>query len=410
MPNTVKTHASTENYSTLLRWSMFILASLFYSLDYFQHTAPSVLITPIADSMHISFVTVGKIMSIYFPIYALSQIPAGYVIDKLGIRFALSLACLITSIGLAVMAYPSELFLIIGRVLIASGSAFAFIGALKTADLWLSKKIFPIAVGITNTLGVLGGVMGKPFLEEMIQVYSWHTAIFYISIFGFVLALILFLFLRMPQSSKEKEPAKASSFKVEKSAFKDIKLYLIALYAGIMVGTIVNAFSELYDVVFLTKTFALSAEKAATISSLMFIGIAVGGPLHGVIAKFFKQTKTWMIIASIGAMVSFASIIMIPNGFYHTEILSLSYFLAGFFVSSMLLAFAVVRTQYPEAMHATIFALINMIIGLCGFVFQWSLGHIIAYTNGHFIICFLSMLIPLLLSLVFIILGVNRHS
>ena len=65
------------------------------------------------------------------------------------------------------------------------------------------------------------------------------------------------------------------------------KLWLLAIYAGLMVGIVVNSFSELYDVLFLEQVYNVSESVAANISVMMFIGIAVGGPSHGFIARFF---------------------------------------------------------------------------------------------------------------------------
>lgn len=123
---------------------MWLIAAVFYSLDYLQHTVPSVLIKPIADSMGMNYVDIATIMSVYFPVYAISQIPAGYLIDHWGLKVALATACFVVSIGLLLMLAPFSAALLSGRVLIAIGSAFAFVGALKTASVWLPRKYFPI--------------------------------------------------------------------------------------------------------------------------------------------------------------------------------------------------------------------------------------------------------------------------
>lgn len=299
------------------------------------------------------------------------------------------------------------MILIIGRALIAFGSAFAFIGALKTADLWLPKKVFPLAVGITNTLGVLGGILGQPMLQHLIDVYHWQQAIVYVSLFGFLLAIAIFLLLATPAIDKNKAEPSLQNNDQSIALFFDRNLYMIAIYAAIMVGTIVNAFSELYDVVFLQENFHISSQQAASISSLLFIGIAVGGPTHGLIARYFANAKQWMIIACIAAILSFSSIIWLANQAIHPFLLNLAYFSSGFFVSSMLLAFPVAANGYTKQYHAKIFALINMIIGLGGFIFQYSLGQFIRLLKASlpeashlvFIYSFSALLIPLLLSL-----------
>ena len=246
---------------------MWLIAALFYGLDYFQHTAPSVLIEPIAHSLDVSYTTIGNIMGIYFPLYALSQIPAGYCLDRFGIRITLTFACLIVSLGLLISSSPSLTALTIGRVLIAIGSAAAFLGALKTGSTWLSKSTFPFAVGLTNTIGVLGGLLGQPFLNHMIEQSTWQHAFHLITWFGFILAVIIYSLLRAP----EKPRGLLESNSHIAPILKTQAVWLLALYAGIMVGTVVNAFAELYDVVFLKYSHHISSQQAASILSLIHI-------------------------------------------------------------------------------------------------------------------------------------------
>ena len=381
-------------------WTMWLLAALFYALDYFQHTAPSVLILPIAHSLQTPMTTIGNIMSLYFPVYAISQIPAGILLDRYGLKHTLTAACCIVSIGLYCSTHLSLNLLLLGRILVAIGSAFAFLGAIKAASLWLSRKIFPIAVGLTNTIGVIGGLLGQPLLNELILRYHWQQALLMITSFGLLLAILLVLFLQSPRTSLVRKHQPLSFQHILKTK----PLWLLALYAGIMVGTVVNAIAELYGVPFLQDTLHLSSEYAATLNSMTFVGIAFGGPLHGVIASRFRVKRRWMLIANTITIFLFALMMLIPTGYIPLPLIFVLYFLIGFFVSSMLLSFGIVRSHYPEDSHASIFAFINMIIGIGGAVSQILLGSELAYLFHHhldqqsFTFSILILLVPLLLS------------
>lgn len=381
------------NLKSVYSWWLWFLAAIFYALDYFQHTAPSVLIAPIAQTAHITVYDVGSIMSIYFPVYALSQLPAGYLLDRFAPRFVLALASLVVSIGLYFMALPTEAFLIVGRLLIAVGSAFAYLGALKVASIALDQSFFALAVGLTNTIGVLGGILGLPFLNRLIAVNGWERAVTLIAIFGVCLAILLLVCLRLPRVNQQ--PTRSI---VYQQIFKDRQVWFLALYAGIMVGTVVNAFSELYDVTFLQSSLHVTAQRAADISSMIFIGIAVGGPLHGVIARVFRHMRQWMMIGCLMTIMCFIVVILsswIPFAFVFMYVL---YFLIGFFVSTMLLSFAIAKEHFIEQQHGSIFALVNMVIGICGFVFQFLLSNLLSQRLGY-TDSFLCLLVPLLISL-----------
>ena len=388
---------------TFICWSMWLLAAIFYALDYFQHTAPSVLLKPIAFSLHLDPTTIGSIMSIYFPIYAIAQIPAGIILDRYRIGSVLGVACIIVSFGLLTMVSGSESMVIAGRVLIAFGSSFAFLGALKTASMWLSDGVFPIVVGMTNTIGVLGGILGQSFLNHLILTYHWQHAIIFIGLFGFGLAFLLLILLR---GKTDCRPV-GVKLPLDFSILKDYRIWLLAIYAAIMVGTVVNAFSELYDVAFLETAFGLGSQQAANISIMVFIGIAVGGPCHGFIAKFIGK-KPWMMLGCLLTIIMFSGIIVSTNVHLPVTTLYVLYFLVGFFVSSMLLSFAMVRSHYSESQTGMGFALVNMIIGVGGFTFQFLLSEVIhwispnksGFTQHDFTIGFIVLLIPLIISLI----------
>ncbi len=388
-------------------WGIWLVAALFYALDYFQHTSPSVLLTPIANSMGVGVGDIVGVMAIYFPVYALSQIPAGILLDKYGPRWCLSIACMVMSLGIIAFIIDSSLItMLIGRILIAIGSAFAFLGALKVASESLPKSVFPIAVGLTNTIGVLGGIFGQILLTALIHDMGWKGAMWLIGYIGIAFSFVIFILVRPKSYLKENKVTRSFHWR-DLAAFKSINLWLIAIYAGIMVGTVVNAFSELYDVIFLQHVYHLDAYVAAGVSSMIFIGIAVGGPLHGVIARMLGSHKRWMVIANILTICIFALIVLTPHYISLTG-LYLLYFFLGFFVSSMLLAFAVVDQIFPKNIHGTVLAAVNMTIGLSGALFQYLVDIASHWINGGdiktihnpnvFSLSFLVLLIPLIVS------------
>ena len=129
--------------------AMWLIVAIFYGLDYLQHTIPSVLILPISKSIGVDYTTIVNTMNIYFPIYAICQIPSGYIIDKLGLKLSLFTASLILSAGLLLMATNNLHYITVGRALIAAGSAFAWNGGLKAAASYLpdscSLSLVPIS-------------------------------------------------------------------------------------------------------------------------------------------------------------------------------------------------------------------------------------------------------------------------
>ncbi|API86627.1 MFS transporter [Francisella uliginis] len=403
-------------YSLVVGWSIWSIAAIFYGLDYFQHTAPSVLIKPIASDMGVGIEDIAYIMSIYFPIYAISQVPAGILLDKYGSKAMLSVSCLIMSLGILLFVYnPSLYTMFIGRVLIAIGSAVAFIGTLKVASDVLPERFFPIAVGLTNTIGVLGGIFGQVLLVYLVELYKWQLALAAIGYFGILWSLVIIVSLKYSSNPNLDSPinskTKYLNFSESLKLLLNKKLWLLAIYAGLMVGIVVNSFSELYDVLFLEQAYRLPSHIAAHISVMLFVGIAVGGPSHGFIASLFGEKRVWMFICNIITILAFSSIIIFPR-LISADFLYYMFFIIGFCVSSMLLAFSVVEEIFPTQIKATALAIVNMVIGLCGAVFQYLISYISVYLNGGpletnisikvFDKAFVYLIVPLLFSTIII--------
>jgi MFS family permease len=373
----------STKHSLFVGWIIWLIAAIFYGLDYFQHTAPSVLIGPISQGMGVGVEDIAYIMSIYFPIYAISQIPAGMLLDRFGSKIMLSISCLVMSLGILFFIYdPTLNTMLIGRVLIAIGSAVAFIGTLKVAADVLPKNLFPIAVGFTNTIGVLGGIFGQVYLHNLVEVYGWQQALEFIGYFGIFWSVVIILFLKYSNIDNPNKVTRSYlSFSESLKLLANKKLWLLAVYAGLMVGIVVNSFSELYDVLFLEQVYNVQEHVAANISIMMFIGIAVGGPSHGLIARFFGEKRVWMLICNIVTLVVFSAVILAAN-IISSEYLYVLFFMIGFSVSSMLLAFSVVEEIFPIQVRATALAIVNMVIGLCGAVFQYLISIISVYINN----------------------------
>ncbi|WP_159084705.1 MFS transporter [Dongshaea marina] len=216
-------------------------------------------------------------------------------------------------------------------------------------------------------------------LSIIIQDYGWQNALYYIALVGFILAAVILLLFRerrpaLPQIS---ETPSSGHGVLLWSVMQSPGVWVLALYAGIMVGVVVIGFSELYNVIFTQKILGLGQEQAASITILTFIGIAVGGPLHGAISSLFRKNTSWMRISAVITLLLFATVpLFIVTGVKSVWLVRVLYFSLGFFVSSMLLSFDVVRNIVPSSLHGTAFALINLTISLIGFAFQIILGHL----------------------------------
>ncbi len=357
-------------------WAIWFVASLFYGIEFFQRVSPSVMAEPLMQSFHMNEATLGFINSFYFYAYAIAQIPVGLLLDEYGARRLLALSCFVISLGSLLFATSGMLWILaVARILIGFGSAFAFIGVLKLAAIWFSNSRYPLIVGLTNTLGVLGAVAGEAPFAKLVQYVGWQQSMIIVSIIGFGISILLYLVIR--DHHKQYLPDNKSGWKhiLESLTLiiKSRQTWLTAIYAGLMVAPII-AFAELWAVSFFERAYQLSSIEAANLVTMIFIGIGVGGPVNGFLAGVVKNPKHIMFTGNFIAFVGLLIVI------YYLQLNAISLgillFIFGFATSTMLIAFSINKERFDLSHSATVVAFTNMMIMIMGAIYQPTIGEL----------------------------------
>jgi len=369
---------------TAYAWLVWFIASLFYGLEYFQRVAPTVIAEPLIHTFNLSATELSFLTSLYLYTYAIAQIPVGVILDRYGARGSLTISCALIAVGSILFAMTHAIWLIaVSRMLIGFGSAFAFIGVLKLTGNWFVSSQYPIMVGLTNTLGVIGAIFGEAPFAYLVKKIGWQHSILATGIVGLVISALIWLFIKdhpncLSKSTVHgicKEEYTDRNLKVIlRDVLTDKQTWLTAIYAGLMVAPVI-AFAELWAVPYLETSFHLSSVHAANLDSAIFVGIGIGGPVNGWISSKMKIRKNVMMVGNGMAFLLLLIILYGSNINYFLLLLAL--FAFGFFTSTMLLSFTFNKQRHPLAHNATVVAFTNMIIMLTGAFYQGIIGHLL---------------------------------
>ena len=77
---------------TKVRWKIFLMMLFLISINYIDRASLSVAMPLIAKEFDIGPAVQGLLLSAFFWTYAFGQLPAGWFIDRVGVRIALTLA------------------------------------------------------------------------------------------------------------------------------------------------------------------------------------------------------------------------------------------------------------------------------------------------------------------------------
>lgn len=396
---------------------MWSIAAIFYCYEFLLQVSSSVMVPNLMQDFKIDGLALGNLISVYFYAYALMQIPAGILLDKLGPRRLLSLATLICAIGTLIFATAHQLDVaIFGRICIGLGSAFAAIGCMHIAAMWMPINRFALLTGITLTLGSLGAVLGQAPMSLLINTFGWRDTLILFGIIGIFLAAAILLIIKDRSLGQfDFESRIKQLFAGIYGVLKSSQSWLIAIYAGLMYAP-TTVLGALWGVSFLISAYDIKRSQAALVISFLFIGWAFGAPLWGWLSDRMGRRKPPMVIGGVGALASLCLLIYSPHHSLVIETILLTCF--GLFSSSFLPGFSVIRENNPKHANATSLGFMNMLNMLGGAIAQPIIGHfldlhwhgkmengarIYSLTNYHFALIALPICIIIALVILFFV-------
>lgn len=377
-------HKKLTKSELISAWSMIIICSIFYCYEYFLRISPGVMIDQLMAYFNVNAKQIGDIQQAYFYAYTPMQLIVGILVDRYRPKFLLPFAVLMCALGgYLTSATHSVIFAECGRFLQGFGSAFAFVGAMKIAAVWLPKNRFSFVAGCVTTLGFIGAMFGQIAMAKMVMHFNWHNTLIGIAISGVVLAFVVFFCVRLPKDV-------AQSYRQRRIDMANIKLNVRKVlmkpnlwFAGI-IGTCLwlpnSVFVGLWGVPYYSTVYHLTTVQTTEILSCVFLGWAVGGPLQGLIADRFGNIYLQMFFGSIIAAILLAVSIFVPMSVMELRV---CLFLTGFFSSVQIMIFTVARINIQERFLGMGIAFINALTMLGGMFMPALVGYLLVLGWDH---------------------------
>ncbi len=111
----------------------------------------------------------------------------GWFVDRLGVRYAYSIAIIIWSAaGMAHALAQSVQQFVAARVVLAVGETVSTPASLKSASLYLPQKQRNIAIGLVNTAPNIGAILTPLLIPPFALAFGWKAAFIVTGALGFV--------------------------------------------------------------------------------------------------------------------------------------------------------------------------------------------------------------------------------
>lgn len=335
---------------------------------------PNVMLNDIMEKFQIDAATFGQFSGVYYLGYALMHLPVGIMLDRLGPRKVMSACMLLTTIGLLPLALTDHwLFSIIGRFLIGLGSSAAILGVFKIIRMTFKEERFPRMLSFSVMVGLIGAIYGGGPVDYMLHAFGYETVIYLFAALG--VALTLTTYLIVPNIKRTASSTVASNIK---QVLTNSKVIWGCIFAGLMVGPL-EGFADVWGTAFLKQVCGIDGAVAASLPSLIFIGMCFGSPLLNLIAE--KVGNYLLTIVGTGVVMTTCFILLLGSSASSFGI-SLNFVIVGVCCAYQILAIYKISTYVSEETAGLTTAIANMIIMVFGYVFHTIMGNIIEVAGG----------------------------
>jgi sugar phosphate permease len=357
-------------------WLIWACASLFYGYQFCLRVSPSVMTNELMASLGVEFCALGSLSAFYYYAYSFFQIPAGALLDHYGPRRVLLTAMLICGLGGILFALSNSVVLgSLGRFLIGTGSAFAFLGCVKVGTMWFRPEKLSFVIGCSILIGTSGAIGGGMPLAWAVHQMGWRPTMIALSLLAPLLFILAFFFLK-DKKVKITPSQNTSLFEGLRIVCANPQSWILGLY-GILMYAPLSVFGDLWGVPFLTDVYHMDHMQASGLVSLVYVGMGICAPLAYLALKGFKSYRRCLFWASLATTLILGVICCytVPSGVLAVLIFALGCTLAGQF-----LAFPVVCEVNPSHLSATASGIQNMICMCSGVILQPMVGWVLDLT------------------------------
>lgn len=256
--------------------------------EFFSVALPPILPLLVTD-FGISYAEAGLLVTTYFVMYTLFQLPAGMLADRVDKRLFIVSGMVVLAGGMGLAATASDYrVLVLSQVLAGiGGSTYHPAGMSLVSDIETSDTEGK-AMGL-HGLGGIVGTMGAPVLVGGIaSLRDWRGALAVAAVLGVVYAAVFFLLFRNPSGSTEEAEAAADgggqaadaplSERLRSSVRNSVRLLFSWSVLGLLMAKLL--FGLEFGAVRTYTTsyiFAVAGESTSVANVVFFVLLAGGG-------------------------------------------------------------------------------------------------------------------------------------
>lgn len=398
---------------TRTRFSVLTLLFIVTAINYMDRANLSVAGSHIQGEFALSATQLGLLFSMFTWFYAMSQIPVGYLLDRIGSRWLYGSAIVLWSVFTLLMGLASHHFfttvtasfmmLLACRALVGIAEAPSFPSNTKIIATWFPDHERARATATYSSAQYIGLALLTPALSFIVSRWGWEMSFYISGLVGIVFGIYWLIAYRDPQHSKRVNEAElalirqgggygsASQGTDSRVDWPSVRYILRqrttwGLFIAQFAASSTLYFFLTWFIVYLEKGLHLSIDKAGIGAMFPYLmamaGVLCGGTLSDLLLKRGRSRTFARKLPVMTGMLLTCSIALV-NFFQESPAIAIAILSVAFFANAFSnLGWVVCSDVIPRHLIGTIGGFLNIFGNLSGIASPIIIGVILQRTQN----------------------------
>ena len=301
---------------------MLFLTWLLFGMYYVNRFNYSPMIPLLKVDLGITNTQAGWLMALFFISYTIFQLPAGFLGDRFGPRKVLTWGAIISITGNLIFSQATSLgILSLGQLVNGLGQSMGWTSSLKLIVSWFPRSRRATAIGFFATCVTAGSSVGIRLSGLLGDHLGWRSSFIIPPVLLAVVALLFWMMVR--NNPRERGlPDFDDEIHLEKRIENDPRSQLsLVLTNRILWSVALVYFCFVYVQFgclvwipsFLKEAYAMSVDRASTISALVLLPGVFASPLAGFLSDHYFGGKRKPLILMLMFILALATFLLSRN-------------------------------------------------------------------------------------------------
>lgn len=301
-----------------------------HAINEFYSVALPPILPLLVNDFSISYGEAGALLTIFFVMYSIFQVPAGLLADRIGQRWLLAAGMVTLSAGILLAAAAQDYWTLVLAQALAGigGSTYHPTGMSLISDLETDETEGK-AMGIHGLGGVIGTALAPAFIGGLAALFDWRLALTLGAVVGIAYtAAFLFLFRDLettgdtttvesdgggPSTAPTETPGRVGNWRSRLASHVTVPLewwVLVLFLANLVIASEIGAVRT-FITTYLIEYAGMTAVVANAIFFVMLVGAGISSIVGGTLADLVDR-RVLGVTTMTGSMIAIGATPVIP--------------------------------------------------------------------------------------------------